>query len=241
MIKIAVCEDDPDDLERLKPSLDRVRRLFGELTVTEYKSAEELLRDVEDERRTFDLYLLDIYLGGINGIDAARRIRAENENALLIFISSSEDFYREAFDVYSYQYLIKPIDAGEAADVLVKAIKSLEQDREKTLEISYKGKSSSLRYSEILYISSMNHNLHYHMRGGSEYISCGKLDELAARIKSDVFVRCHKSFLINLAFVKELTADGFCIGDELVPISRTYSAAARESYRRRLFGIFQEN
>lgn len=239
-VSIAVCEDNKTDMEHIRSILYNAN-LCGSLTVTEYQCAEELLWDVENEHRQFDIYLFDIYLKEISGIEAARRIRVENENALLIFISSSEEFYREAFDVYAFHYLVKPVNTKAAADVIEKAVRSIERDREEILKITYKGKCSLLKYSEITYISSMNHNLQYHMRDGSEYVSYGKLDELASRITSDLFVRCHKSFIVNLACVKELTADGFCTERGIVPISRTYSAAARERYRKRLFGIFQDN
>lgn len=240
-VSIAVCEDNNIDMERLRGLLYNMNSTCRNLTVAEYSCAEELLRDIETEQKQFDIFLLDIYLGEISGIEAARRIRAENENALLIFISSSEDFYREAFDVYAFYYLIKPVSEDNAAEVLEKAVKSVEQGREEILKITYKGKCSLLKYSDIAFISSMNHNLQYHMRDGGKYISYGKLDEAAEQIKSELFVRCHKSFIVNLACVRELTPEGFHLENDIVPISRTYSAAAREQYRRRLFGIFQDN
>lgn len=240
-VSIAVCEDNNEDLTHLREALTEIKLpcAFG---ISEYQNAEELLWDIETGHKHFDIFFLDIYLSGMNGMEAARRIRAENENALLIFVSSSEGFYREAFDVYAFHYLIKPVDKDNFADVLEKAVKTVDRSRDECLKITYRGKSSTLKYSDITYISSMNHALKYHMRDGSEYTSYGKLDELALQIKSELFVRCHKSFIVNLAYVREMTAEGFQTeANSFIPISRTYSAEARESYRRRLFGIFQDN
>ena len=240
-VNIAVCEDNNEDLSRLREALKEIKlpQAFG---ISEYQNAEELIWDVETGRKHFDIFFLDIYLGGMNGVDAARRIRAENENALLIFVSSSEDFYREAFDVYAFHYLVKPMDKDSFADVLERAVKAVDRSRDEFLKITYRGKSSTLKYSDITHISSMNHSLKYHMRDGSEHTSYGKLDELAAQIKSELFVRCHKSFIVNLACVREMTSEGFKTeNDSFIPISRTYSAAVKESYHRRLFGIFQDN
>lgn len=240
-VNIAVCEDNNEDLTRLLEALREIK-LPRTFSINEYKNAEELIWDIETGRKHFDIFFLDIYLDGMNGVEAARRIRAENENALLIFVSSSEDFYREAFDVYAFHYLVKPVDRNSFADVLERAVKVVDRSRDEFLKITYRGKSSSLRYSDIKYISSMNHSLKYHMRDGSEYTSYGKLDELSPQIKSELFVRCHKSFIVNLACVREMTADGFKTDDDsFIPISRTYAAAVKESYRRRLFGIFQDN
>lgn len=238
-INIAVCEDNNEDMACVRSAV------YGTqipCSVSEYQNAESLLWDVETEFRQFDIFLLDIYLPETSGVEAARRIRAKNENAPIIFISSSEDFYREAFDIYAFHYLVKPIDHDVFAEVLEKAVRITDRERNDNLKITYKGKSSVLKYSEIAYISSFNHTLCYHMCDGGEYTSYGKLDELASQIRSELFIRCHKSFIVNLANVREMDADGFRTSDDrYVPISRTYSAYAKESYHKRLFGIFQDN
>ncbi len=230
MVRIAVCEDNDNDILKLRKLLYSAEN--GELSVTEYRRANELLWDVENGRRRFDIILLNISDGETNGLEAARKIRAQDDNVLLIFLSRSEAFYKEAFEVYAFQYLIKPLDTAFAAEAIKKAISRTDCIKNEILEITYKGRVQALKYSDITYISSMNHNLWYHMRDGSKYISCGKLDELALRISSDLFVRCHKSFIVNLACVRELTAEGFRTENEFIPISRTYSAAARKNYRK---------
>ncbi len=234
-VRIAVCEDNDNDILMLRKLICSAEN--AELSVTEYRSANELLRDIESGRRRFDLILLNISEGEKNGVEAARMIRAQDDNVMLIFLSRSEAFYKEAFAVYAFQYLIKPLDTAFAAEAIKKAIGRTDRLTDEILEITYKGRIRVLKYSDITYISSSNHNLRYHMRDGSEYISRGKLDELSLRINSGLFVRCHKSFMVNLACVRELTADGFCTENELIPISRTYSAAARENYRKFISGI----
>lgn len=210
-------------------------------TISEYSDAENLLWDVENECKEFDLFLLDIYLPKMNGIEAARRIRTVNDNAVLIFTSFCEDFYREAFDLYAFQYLMKPISHDVLAEAFKKASQIIERTREKTLPISFHGKQYTLKYSDIIYISSHNHILCFHMQDGSEYTSYGKLDELATQLKSDLFTRCHKSFIVNLSHVHGCTAEGFQTESSYIPISRTYASSAKENYYNYLFKIFQDN
>lgn len=239
-VSIAICEDNKKDMANLRNALNEIKIPY-DFYFSEYQSAEELLLDIENGRKHFDIFFLDIYLNDMNGVDAARRIRAENENAILIFVSSSEEFYREAFDVYAFHYLIKPVDLNGFAEVFEKAVKAVDRNKDELLTIIYRGKNCTLKCSDISYISSMNHYLIFHMQDGSIYKSYGKLDEIASRIHSELFVRCHKSFVINLAYVREMTADSFKTVDNLlIPISRTYSATAKENYRRRLFSLFQD-
>lgn len=237
MLQIAVCDDNDNELVYIRGVLCQTKILCG---FTEYTSAEALLLDLETGQKRFDLFLLDIYLPGLSGVDAAHRIRELDERAVLIFLTSSEDFYREAFDLYAFHYLIKPVDRAELTQVLLRAQRQI-PGPEETLSISFRGQNILLRHADILYIDSSNHALCFHMQNGQQYTAYGRLDEIQARLASDLFVRCHKSFIVNLIHVDRLTREGFYAGDTLIPISRTYAAAAKDSYHKRLFGIFQDH
>ncbi len=237
MIGIAVCEDKEDDMAYIRSMLCQTRIPCD---LTEYTSAELLLSDMETEQKQFDIFILDIYLPGQNGVEAARRIRAANRNAVLIFLSTSEEFYREAFDLYAFHYLIKPVSLAELTEVLQKAA-AMVAAPEETLQITFRGQNTILRHADMAYISSSNHALRFHMQDGQVYTSYGRLDELEKELASELFVRCHKSFIVNLLYVNRLAREGFYIDGTLIPISRSYAANAKKSYHKRLFGIFQDN
>lgn len=237
MIHIAICEDNDEDLAHLRSLLCQTKILCD---FTEYTSAEPLLLDLESGEKHFDLFLLDIFLPGRNGVETARRIRELDEKAVLIFLTTSEDYYREAFDLYAFHYLIKPVCLADLTEVLTKAAGHISAPEE-TLHIIRRGQNIMLRHADIVYIDSFNHALRFHMRDGQEYTSYGRLDEIQTQLASELFVRCHKSFIVNLIHVSGLTREGFHIGGTLIPISRTYASSAKKSYHKRLFGIFQEH
>lgn len=237
MIHIAICEDKDEDLAHLRNMLCRTNILCD---LAEYNSAESLMFDIETNQKQFDIFILDIYLPGQNGVEAARQIRVANENTILIFLTGSEEFYREAFDLYAFHYLLKPVRLDDLTRVLQKAL-SLIAVPEETLQITFRGQNTTLRQADVMYISSSNHALCFHMKDGREHTSYGRLDGLEIQLSSEMFVRCHKSFIINLLYVSRLVREGFYIDDTLIPISRTHAAEAKERYHRRLFGIFQDN
>lgn len=237
MLNIAICEDNGEDLAHL---INLICQTKIPCDYTEYTSAEPLLLDMETKQKQFDIFLLDIMLPGQNGVEIARHIRSLDEKAVLIFLTSSEEFYREAFDLYAFHYLLKPVCLDVLIEVLTKA-SHLISAPEETLHITSRGQNIVLRHAEITYIDSYNHVLCFHMQNGHEHNTYGRLDEIQARLASKLFVRCHKSFIINLIHVDRLTREGFHIGNTLIPISRTYAASAKESYHKRLFGIFQEH
>jgi len=237
MIHIAICEDNDADLTHLRGMLCQTKILCD---FTEYTSAEPLILDLESGQKHFDLFLLDILLPGQNGVEAARHIRRLSEKAVLIFLTTSEDYYREAFDLYAFHYLIKPVCLVDLTEVLTKAYNHISAPEE-TLHIMSRGQNITLRHADIVYIDSYNHALCFHMRDGHKYTSYGRLDEIQLQLAAGLFVRCHKSFIVNLIHVSSLTREGFHIGNTLIPISRTYASVAKENYHKRLFGIFQEH
>ncbi len=237
MIRIAVCEDKDEDLAHIRSMLCQTGILCD---ITEYTSAEALLTDMETNQKHFDIFLLDIYLSGQNGVEAARWIRAANQDAIIIFLSASEEFYRDAFNLYAFHYLIKPVSPADLTEVLTKAAAEISIPEE-TLQITFRRHNIILRQGDIMYISSSHHTLSFHMQDGTEYTCYGRLDELEAKLTPELFVRCHKSFIVSLSYVNRLTQDGFYIDETLIPISRSYAAGAKKSYHKRLFGIFQDN
>ncbi len=113
-MRIAVCDDCREDALLLKEYL-----AGHEISV--YADAESLLTDVEENNKQFDLYLLDIFMEeSMNGIELAKRLRRGQEEALLCFVSTSDDFYREAYDLYAVQYLIKPVGGGKHKETAAK-------------------------------------------------------------------------------------------------------------------------
>ena len=235
MLTIAICDDNPEDMARL-------RRLLAEsgtsCSVTEYTDAEALVEDLEKHARQFDIYFLDIYLPGQDGISLAERLRRENDSAILIFLSASESFYREAFDLYVFHYLLKPIQLPELQTVLQRAALVLRKQADSFLPISFRGQDIRLRQADISYIASANHRLHFHMRGGLQHTIYSKLDDIESLLSPTLFVRCHKSFIVNLSQVSRLTPEGFYLGEKLISISRSYSTRARAAYHDHLFGSF---
>ena len=134
IMQIAVCDDCMDDVLSLKKFLEGHE-------VSVYSDADSLLADIDNKRIQYDLYLMDIYMEeSMNGLELARRLRKVQEEALICFISTSDDFYREAYDLYAVQYLIKPVKEESLKNLLRKVQKILDHEGEKKLIYSWWGK-----------------------------------------------------------------------------------------------------
>lgn len=230
-MRIAVCDDCQQDA-------CAIRNLLTGQDVMLYGSAENLLEDVLQKGKRFDLYLLDIFMeNSMDGIELAGKLRATDEASSICFISTSDDFYREAYDLYAVQYLIKPVRKEELEKLLGRVEKLCIRHKEKILRYSWRRTSGAIAYGKILYISSRGHVLSIHCSDGRVQESTGKLNDMEQQICGEMFLRCHQSFIVNMYQVREfsgmeltLAADG-----EKVPVSRRYYAAVQERYRKILF------
>ncbi|MCM1272503.1 MAG: LytTR family DNA-binding domain-containing protein [Clostridium sp.] len=228
-MRIAVCDDCQEDVRSIKIFLQ------GN-DVRTYFQAEELLSDVEERQLSFDLYLLDIYMEhSMGGIELAKRLRSRDSNATICFVSTSNDFYREAYDLYAVQYLLKPINGAAVRRLLERVSTSRMAGKKKKLSFKWKGETGTIPYDKILYVASRGHNLFIHCEGGTVQECGGKLDELMLKLNDDVFCRVHQSFLVNLSHVDNLTGKELIISDHTIPISRRYYEQVKKRYHEILF------
>ncbi len=228
-MRIAVCDDCMEDVLSLK-------KLLGDNEVSMYSGADSLLADIENKNKQYDLYLLDIFMGeSMNGIELAERLRRLQEEAVICFVSTSEDFYREAYDLYAIQYLIKPVQEEDLKKLLLKAQKIHVRESEKKLIYSWRGKCGTIPYGKIYYISSRGHTLSIACTDGSVQESTGKLNDLAHQVCGDIFMRCHQSFIINMYHVEGISGMDLLIAGERIPVSRRYYDGIRKRYREILF------
>lgn len=233
-MRIAICDDCMKDAALLK-------RFLGGHEASVYLDAESLLADMKDKNIKFDLYLLDIFMGNategnaMDGIMLAKRLRKTQEDAAICFVSTSNDFYREAYDLYAMQYLLKPVQEAEVKKLLAKVTKSIAVNREQKLSVSSRGQTTSIPYTKILYISSREHTITICCTDGTVQECKGKLNELALKVCGDTFMRCHQSFVVNMNHVDNLSGTDLIVAGEQIPVSRRYYAEVKRRYQEMLF------
>lgn len=228
-MKIAVVDDCREDALSLKQLLDRQE-------VKLYFDAEELLVDVKQRKLSYDLYFLDIYMKeSADGIELAKELRSLDEEAVICFVSTSEEFYREAYDLYAVQYLIKPVQRKRIELLLEKVENSFVRNKKQVLTFTWRKAVYSISYGKILYISSMGNTLSICCKDGTVQKCTGKLSDFECLVDRNVFCRCHQSFLVNMYQVDSIRGSDLMISDCRIPVSRRYYADVKKRYQEILF------
>ncbi len=134
MIEIALCDDNTEDIEVLGALAKRFADGHSEFPIrlSAFTSAAELLEHMESTGG-FDLYILDVMMPEMSGIQLAEVLRSRGEHAEIVFLTVSRDYAVDAFSVYACGYLLKPVSKEQFDETVLRAIQKLAREKTKCL------------------------------------------------------------------------------------------------------------
>lgn len=234
MLRIAICDDQPTDLQKISALLREYiqnHQLIAE--VREFSHPDELLKSSETER--FHIYLLDIVMPMVSGIELGKELRRLDCEAQIIYATTEPQFALQAYAASPVNYLIKPINKQQLFDTLTFAVSKTDLSEERTVTIKTSEGLRILKLSEILCCEYRSHAVFFTLTNGEEVISRTireSFAEYSIPIQKDArFLQCHTSYLINMQRVERFAKDGFTLrGGKVVPIAAKQYSAVRDRY-----------
>lgn len=216
MMKIAICDDEKAACELLMQKVSSYMEEWKEpCEIKCFLSAAELLQTP----CSFDLFFLDIQMPKQDGIALAKMIRENENKSIIIFITALAEYVYAAFEVEAFDYICKPIDNIRLKKTLDRAIKKLKENRNKCLFVQTMNWCKSVRLDDIYYCEVINRKIYLHTKKGVVEYYC-KLEDIEKRLDYR-FIRCHRSYLVNLDYLLEYTNGQITLDNgEHVPVSR---------------------
>ena len=226
-INFVLCDDDPDDLSRLRVSVEDYidqRGLAGKVYC--FSAPEDVLRYSETAERS--VYLLDVIMPGTGGIELGRKIRSHGGESVVIYISTSKEFALDAFTVHAFSYIIKPFSEEQLFSELDESIQKSGLAPRK-LSVKAAEGMVLLDISEIIAVEYLAHRLLFHLIGGKleGAYRRGSFDIQAEDImRTGEFLKISASYLINCRNVQGLLSDEFVMCDgSRYKVTRKYADA----------------
>lgn len=208
-MKIALVDDEPRylaEMEALCHAYAKERDCA--LALSSFSGGEAFLAALADTE--FSVVFLDIYMAGLDGIAAARRLRERDPGCILVFLTSSRDFMPEAFSCHAFDYVSKPIDPARLARVLDDARKLLPAAH-KYIELTHDRKKSRVFLRDILYAVTDGHYLEVALTDGSTLRPRMTAPEFLQRAGGDSrFLLANRGVILNLSHIRSF-GDGFCV------------------------------
>lgn len=202
-MRFAICDDETMHAAQLAEML----RAIDDATRCEsYTSGETLVADIESGQ-AFDAIFLDMEMPGMDGIAAGNAIRALDERVILVFVTSHEQYAVASFQCEPLDYLVKPVETERLCTVLEK-IRHRTRKQRTTITFEEGGAYVRLYCDEIVYCEGSRNYVIIHTRDAS-YRARMTSAELEARLESEHFARCHRSYIVNLEEVKKVDNEGY--------------------------------
>lgn len=235
-MKIAICDDNVlfgGEVEAL------IEKTFKG-TEVEYDcecflSGDKLLEVLKSDPFAFQIYLLDIEMVGTNGLEVAKMIREYDLDSVIIFMTSHGELMPEAFKVFAFEYIIKPLDEEKTMGTLLAAIQHI-QKRKKVFQYTIKKSTHTLFLNQIEFLESVGRKIVIHTIDNQSTEYYGTLKDAAEKVKSLSFVQTNKSFIINMDHIKSIESNLVVMRNgNSVPIGRKYHTSFHSSYRKYIF------
>ena len=228
-MRIVICDDE----ESQRALIEKYLYEWGEvhslaLEIIAFSDAEHFLFEWEEDRR-FDLLVLDIEMGEINGMELARRIRKDDEEIPIVFITGYEHYMAQGYEVSAMQYLLKPMYKDKLFTVLDKLQKV--KKVENKLAFQTEEGMIFLPPSDIWYVEAIGHYSALYT-SDSKYLLRHSFSEMLKILnEQNFFVQCHRSFIVNVQHVSAITKTDLIMDDHVkIPVSRNSYKAVNQKF-----------
>lgn len=234
MIRIAVCDDMQQDLQSIALQIDQylsAKNLVAEVMLFSHPDA--LMKAIRTG--SFHIYILDIVMPMVNGLELGKEIRRLDHETQIIFVTTEPQFALQAYSAFPINYLIKPVDKQQLFDTLTLAISRIDTAEEHTFTVKTTDSVRVVKLSDIACCEYHNHKVTFTMISGEELISCtirkNYSEYILPILKDKHFLQCHTSFVVNMRRVEYFEKNRFTLfGGKIVPIAAKQYTVVRDSY-----------
>lgn len=234
MFRIVICDDKKENIDRLNIFIRRIIKSMGIAGVEVFSAAPDALYKYNINDNYTYLFILDVIYKDINGIEIARKLRGQYKDIYIVFITGHIELMHMVINqnIMPSGFLSKPVSENDIRMVLLEIFeysKGGSKTAVDTLTVNTGSVVYKIRHNEIIFIESLNKKIYIYTE--TRRISCygslyGLMEELG-----EGFIRCHKSYIINKAKIKNIFMAQMYIemsNGNRVAMSRTYKNAVRE-------------
>lgn len=217
MLRIAIAEDEPACAKQLQDFIDRYAGERGlETAATWFSDGLEL---VEQYAPVWDILFLDIQMAHLNGMETARRIRRQDPDVTLVFITNLARYAIQGYEVDASDFILKPLEYDRFRVRMDKLTARLARKQGAFVVLPLAEQKIRVAVEDILYAEVVDHDLQV-VTAKQRYLMRCSLQEMERMVEGHGFSRCNRCYLVNLRRVTGVEKDAVRVGKYSLPISR---------------------
>ena len=212
LMNIAICDDDLQCAGMLNIMLEEYAqaRTLKDFTVYIYSHADDLIDAIQDNEY-FDICILDIMMPDISGIDLGIKLRDENYEGVIIYLTASKDYALDSYKAKAFNYILKPIVPTDLYQTLDDALKDFSNKSDRYIMVRTKEGNTRISLNNLLYVELNKRILIYHLDDGSTleslYLRVPFADAIQDILLDKSFIQCKISLVVNASKISTVTND----------------------------------
>lgn len=228
MLHIAICDDSRETIEQIEQYVEKIHE--KEFSYDVFFSAEELYGYATNQKKEYDVFLLDIEMGGISGVDVAKLLRREFPHALFVFLTSHAKYVYDVFEVITFDFIVKPLTYERFQTVIKKMVDHLGV-RKTCFRFSYKHNDYSIPFQSILYIEKNGRTAYIHTDSAKVYQCNLTIEAIWKQLDQRMFASIRNSCIVNLACITEIAKEEIRLkSGETIFAGRQYKTEIKRSH-----------
>ena len=232
MITFAVCDDEPPMAQELAGHLaDYMKEnAVVDYSVSSFSHGRALL----ESGGSFDAIFLDVQMEQPDGMETARLLRQRGDRSLLVFVTVLKECVFDSFQVEAFDYLLKPLDGARFRQTMDRLLHALTRRAAENIVIQRGTGCEVVPLSDLVYCEVLGRKVYLHKTDGAVTGYYGRLEDLERRVDGRFF-KCHRSYLVNLDYVRGCQAGQVLLSQgERIPASRLRERELTQALLRRL-------
>lgn len=226
-MRIAICDDEERYISKIRELMTKCCIDSKKLDFYEFKNGEDFLLNYESGK--YDIIVLDIEMDELSGLDVAKEIRKTDSTVIIAFLTSHQEFAVDGYEVNAFRYILK----GQPDEMYIRQLTSIINEYKQThitFPVQTKSAVYNISVSDIQYFEVYKRMIVVHS-ATDKYEFYGKISDIKNDERLIGFVKPHKSYYVNLAFIDHIEADVIIMSNgEKVLLSRNYKQAVTEQF-----------
>ena len=251
--QMAICDDEDFWIEDICGHLKSyMSEEDVELHVSKYHSGMEILDDMRERGKSFDIIFLDVEMPmyaefhAFNGVDTACEIRKFDKEASICFVTSHRNYAFDAFQVNASGYLEKPVSYVLLREMLNKCVREIRYIKDRKMaedtyiQISYARENVVIPVKKVIYIEKQRNKCLFHTTEG-EMVCYDTLSNIYEKLNPNVFFYVHQGYIVNFNHIWEVKQKVIVVTGALeVPLSRKYHNEMRDRHMDKIYRLSAE-